>query len=116
MFLRKKKFFLIFKKILKKKKRLESQHMRLSVLGGSHGCIWEEDVAGGGISLRVGGWGVHSHVHMHTWLFPCASRLIYLGGCAGTGVQMCAHRVKVAALGWAGSLGLAGHQPPEGSR
>lgn len=108
----------MFKKILKKKKRLESQHMRLSVLGGSHGCVCisEEDVAGGGISLRVGGWGVHSHVRMHTWLFSCASRLIYLGGCVDTSVQMCAHRVTVAALGWAGSLGLAGQQPPGGSR
>lgn len=34
----------------------------------------------------------------------------------GTGVQVCARRVTVVALGWAGSLGLAGHQPPAGSR
>lgn len=79
------------------------------------------------ISLRVGGWGVHSHGHMHTWLFSCASRLIFLGGCVGTDVQVCAHRVTVAALAlsstqrhWAGpeawGLLVTSHQGTAGSR
>lgn len=106
----------MFKKILR---RLESQRMRLSPWpGGSAGykCVSEEDVAGGGIMhVSVAGRS-QPRAHAHMVIFVCQqvdlSGWVYGYRCTG----VCARRATVVALGWAGSLGLAGHQPPAGSR